>query len=138
MKTRSGISILAIVSIFSCKEPAVLIPYQELGSFNSRVDGQNYALANILNNYLLLSPDKVYKVKYANKNARPSEASENALWYDKRQQILSLEVSPPDGPACYWENVSKDILEQAVKSSNGMTTIDSLAKPYQPANSCLR
>ncbi|GAB3752625.1 hypothetical protein [Spirosoma pomorum] len=138
MKTRSLISILAVVAVFSCKQPAVLIPYQELGSFNSRVDGQNYALADILNNYPLLSPNKIYKVRYANKNARPSEARENALWYDKRQHILSMEVSPPDGPACYWENVSKDILEQAVKSNNGMLTIDSLAKPYQPANTCLR
>jgi hypothetical protein len=139
MKTRSVISILAVVSVFSCKEPNLFNSYRDIGSFSSWVEGQNRALALILDKYGSLSTNnKPYKVKYTNNNAPSSEARVNALWYNKSQQILALEISPPDGAACHWKNVTRDILERATKSSNGMLTIDSLAVPGQPTNYCLR
>jgi hypothetical protein len=139
MKTRSVISILAVVSIFSCREPNLFSPYQDVGSFDSRVEGQNRALALILHKYpSLANNNRSYKVKYTRNNAPSSERAENALWYNKSQQTLALEISPPDGAACHWKNVTRAVLERATKSSNGMLTIDSLAVPGQPTNYCLR
>ncbi|MCK8496126.1 hypothetical protein M0L20_29940 [Spirosoma sp. RP8] len=139
MKIRSAISILAVVSIFSCKEPNLFNSYRDIGSFSTRIEGQNQAISHILGKYGSLSTnDKSYKVKYTRSNAPSSEHPQNALWYNKSQEVLGLEVSPPDGVSCSWKNVTKDILERAAKSSNAMLTIDSLAVPSQPTNTCLR
>jgi hypothetical protein len=138
MKTRSVVFVLAIGVVFSCKEPGLFSSYRDLGSFSSRVEGQNQALTYLLKNYNSLPTNGDYKLKYTNDNALPSEARANALWYNKNQETLGLEQDIPDGPSCYWKNVRKDILEQAVKSSDGMRAIDTLSVPNQPANTCLR
>jgi hypothetical protein len=138
MKTRSVISLLVVVSVFSCKEPGIFSSYRDLGSFSSRVEGQNQALAYFLKNYDSLPKNKSYKIKYTRENSPSSEHPQNALWYNKSQEVLSLEVSPPDGAACSWSSVRKDVLEKAVKLSDGMRAIDTLSVPNQPANTCLR
>ncbi len=138
MKTRSLTSILAVLAVFSCKEPNLFNSYRDIGSFDSRVEAQNHALAYILANYDSLPTNREYKVKYNNDNALPSEARQNALWYNKREETLKMEVDIPDGPSCTWKNVRKDILEKATKSSNGMIALDTLATPSQSANTCRR
>ncbi|GAB3753688.1 hypothetical protein [Spirosoma pomorum] len=137
MKYRSFSLLLVFVSAFSCNEPGILSRYRDLGSFSSRVEGQNKALAYFLKNYDSLPRNAPYRIKYAKNNPLPSEHPENALWYNKSEEILSLEVSPPDGPACYWKSVRKDVLEEAVKSIDGLRTLDTLAMPGQPTNTCL-
>jgi hypothetical protein len=138
MRIRSFFSVLAVVSVFSCKEPGLFTSYRDIGSFSSRVQGQNQALVHILDKYSSLPTNKEYKVKYANNNALPNEARQNALWYDKRKEVLSLEVDIPDGPSCSWKNVTKAVLEEAVKSSDGMRSLEYFAVPNQPTNTCLR
>ncbi len=137
MKTRSIVSILAVVSVFSCKEPNLFNRYRDLGSFSSRVEGQNKALAYFLENYNSLPTSGSYRIKYAQDYSPSSGHPENALWYNKGQEILSLETSPPDGPACFWKNVKLDVLEKAVKSSDGLRAVDSLSLPGQPIKTCL-
>jgi hypothetical protein len=138
MRIRSIRYLLAVGAVFGCTASDLFSSYAELGSFSSRVEGQNQALAHLLKNYNSLSINRVYKVRYSNDNARPDEHRDAAIWFNKTQEKLQLEISIPDGPSCSWENVRKDILEQAVKSGNGMLTIDSLTKANQPTNTCLR
>ncbi len=138
MKATSIGYILALGAFLGCKEPNLFSPYRDVGSFSSRVEAQNQALAEIVKNYGSLPTNKDYKVKYTNANALPSEYRQSALWYNKTDQTLKLELSIPDGAACIWKKVSRDVLEQAIKSNDGMLIVDSLSTPNQPTKTCLR
>ena len=138
MKTKSIFYILALGAVFSCKELGLTSEYNSVGSFNNRVEAQNQALAFILKNYNSLPANKYYKVKYDNLNSPPSDSRLQALWYNKGEKILVLEPSPPDGPACSWEKVTKEVLEQASRANDGMLKIDSIAAPKQATRDCLR
>lgn len=111
--------------------------YKDLGTFDTKLDAQNQAVAFILNKYGSLPRQDHYKVRYSFRDARPNEFSRNALWYHKELAELALEVDIHSGSVCRWTDVNETILEQATKSTNSLTRIDSLATPNQPFSQCL-
>lgn len=138
MKISSIICLVTLGAILGCKELGLTDPYRDLGSFNSRVEAQNQAITHILEKYNSMPTDQYYKVKYDNKNAPPSEFRQNALWYNKRDETLKLELDVYSGPSCTWDKVTRDVLEQASKSNDSMLKIDSLTRPNQPTSRCLQ
>jgi hypothetical protein len=121
-----------------CDPSSINGGYHDIGTFNSRAEGQTQAINSILKNYSSLPSTGHYKVKYANRNAPPTEQRENAIWYSKSESELIFEVDVASGPMCRWNEVSKVILEQASQSTNSLSKVDSLSKPNQPFGQCLR
>lgn len=138
MKGFAKLFLSAVALLTGCESTGVDGGYHDLGVFSSRVQAQNIAIADILRNYGSLPTNGYYKVKYANNNALPNEHRENALWYSKGESTLRLEVDVNSGSVCSWQEVSRSVLEQAVKSTDSMNKIDSLAKPNQPYAQCLK
>jgi hypothetical protein len=108
-----------------------------LGIYDTRVEAQNKAISHILEKYESLPKDGYYKVVYSFRDNAPNTRSKNSLWYNRGSKELGLEKDVNSGPACLWQEVSKSILEQAGKSTDGMIRVDSLSKPYQPTSQCL-
>jgi len=120
----------------SCDPNSINGGYHNVGTFNSRAEGQKQAISTILKNYNSLPSTGHYKVKYTNRNSPPTERGENAIWYSKSESELIFEVDIASGPMCRWKEVNKAILDQATKSANSLSKIDSLAKPNQPFSQC--
>jgi hypothetical protein len=136
LNLKNLISLLSLLSL-SCDPNSIGGGYHDIGTFNSRVEGQKQAINNILKNYGSLPSRGHYKVKYAYRNSPPTEQRENAIWYSKSESELIFEVDVASGPICRWKEVSRAILEQAIKSTNSLSKVDSLAKPNQPFRQCL-
>ncbi len=108
-----------------------------MGTYDTKIEAQNKAIIYILGKYESLPSDGYHKVVYSFRDNLMGEPSKNALWYNKRDIKLGLEVDVNSGIACSWKEVSKSVLEQASKSKNGMVEIDSLSNRDQPTAQCL-
>lgn len=125
--------------LVSCDPASINGGYHDLGSFNTRVEAQNRAIADILKNYGSLPENSYYKVKYSFRNQTPTAPtgqSEHALWYNKNETQLALEVDVNSGVVCRWTSANRSLLDQASKKMDGMALIDSLGKPNQPIAQC--
>jgi hypothetical protein len=132
---KSLIGLLPLLCL-GCDPNSIGSGYHDIGTFNSRAEGQKQAINTILKNYNSLPSTGHYKVKYANRNSPPTEERENAIWYSKSELELIFEVDVASGPICRWKEVDKAILDQATKSINSLSKIDSIAKPSQPFSQC--
>ena len=137
MKKLSNYCLLLLGSMVGCISNPFSDGYKDLGTFDTKVEAQNQAVAHILSKYNSL-PDKDYKVLYNFRDARPGDVSRNALWYNKNSNDMAIEVDINSGAACRWSEVGKIVLEQASRSSDSMIKIDSLSKPNQPTSQCLK
>ncbi|GAB2594896.1 hypothetical protein [Spirosoma areae] len=138
MKLFGKAAILLSSLLVGCDIAAITGGYHDLGRFSSRIAAQNHAIATIFKKYGSLPNKGYYKVTYANANSLPTEHRENALWYNKSDSTLALEVDVNSGTVCNWQQVSRAVLERATKSVDGLSKIDSLAKPNQPFSQCFR
>lgn len=112
--------------------------YEDLGTFGTKRQAQNEAIAHISSRYYSLSPNTYYKVKYTFLRSDSLQISNtHALWFYKDSTTLFLETDIQSGWQCRWSEVDKTILEAAVKSPNSLHKIDSIAKPLQPFARCL-
>ncbi|SFC85811.1 hypothetical protein SAMN05216167_102608 [Spirosoma endophyticum] len=137
MKVLSKSCLILIFILTGCKPTGLNGSYKDLGEFESRIEAQNQAITNILDQYNSLPQNDYYKVRYSVRNSAPTERSENALWYHKELSSLALEQDIHSGAVCRWQEVSKVVLEQAIRSANSLIKIDSLSKPNQPFRQCL-
>ncbi len=110
--------------------------YHDIGKFSTKNDAENGGIAYILKKYDSLPKEGYYKIKYSMTNRVPTERSPNSLWYNKNEAKLALELDIGSGTACKWSDVTKAVLEQALKSNTGLSKMDSLAKPDQPLGQC--
>lgn len=135
-----GKSCLFVVSLLvSCNLASINGGYHDLGLFSTRVEAQNRAIADIVRNYGSLPENSYYKVKYSFRNQTPgvpTGQSEHALWYNKNETQLALEVDVNSGVVCRWTSTSRTLLDQASKAADSMALIDSLGKPNQPIAQC--
>lgn len=125
--------------LIGCDLASINGGYHDLGLYDTRIDAQNKAIADILRNYGSLPQNGYYKLKYAFRKPTPTAPTgqrEHALWYNKNENQLALEVDVNSGIACKWTNVTRALLEEANKSTDSMSKIDSLGKPDQPIAQC--
>jgi hypothetical protein len=104
--------------------------------YKTKLNAQNGAIKHIIAKYNSLPDNQYYKVKYSVTDPLPNEERENAIWYDKGKAELVFEADVASGPMCTWREVSRTILDQASKSANSLSKVDSLAKPNQPFGQC--
>ncbi|RIV17986.1 hypothetical protein DYU11_30225 [Fibrisoma montanum] len=129
MKTnRVKLPVLMLLLVTACEIPALNGGYNKrLGKYNSKVEAQNNAMREILERFNRLPDDKNYKILYTF-NSAPGSRGEEAMWYNRGNQRLALEVDPQSGIACSWFKIDKTILEKAVAANDGITGLDSLAQ----------
>ncbi len=119
--------LLAVVSLPSCDVNAVG-PYHNLGKFTSRAVAEHKALEYLANRYNKLPTNNYEKVKYIFNPAKPNTRSSNAIWYNKTNQELKLEIDLGSGTCTSWTGVNQAVLNQIVAQSRGLPTADSLDK----------
>ena len=137
MKILRNSCLLLLGSIVGCTSNPFSDGYKDIGTFDTKLEAQNQAVAHILERYNSLPDNEDYKVLYNFRDARPGNTSRNSLWYNKSSTSLAIEQDIHSGATCRWKDVGKAVLEQAIKSSNSMMRIDSISAPNQPASQCL-
>lgn len=130
-----GYIFLSVLSV-GCDSIAINGGYHDIGRYNTKIEAQNSGIADILKNYGSLPQSGYYRIKYSISKTSPTERSPNALWYSKSEAKLALETDIGSGTSCTWAEVTRTVLEQAIKSTDSMSKIDSLAKPDQPIGHC--
>ena len=136
MKISRKSYLLLLIFLAGCDPTTINGGYHDLGRYSTRIEAQNGAIADILKNYGSLPLNGDYKIKYSISKTSPTERSPNALWYNKAEAKLALELDLGSGVACRWTEVTRTVLEQALKSANSLAKIDSIAKPNQPIAQC--
>lgn len=138
MKFTKIVCTFFVISLTGCYPNLLNESYKEIGTFDTKVEAQNKAVAYILNQYGSLPQNKYYKVLYSFRNVSHGDFNRNAMWYNKESNELAIEVDINSGIACQWKEVNKTILEQAAVSTNSLSKIDSLSKPNKElSQSCL-
>lgn len=125
------------VGLIGCVSDILSGGYESLGTYDTRVEAQNKAINRVLERYESLPENEYYKVVYSFRDNAPNRRSKNSLWYNRGTRKLALEVDVNSGISCSWQEVSKNILEQASKAGDGMIKIDSLSNRDQPVSQCL-
>lgn len=127
---------LILCVFLGCDSGNISGRYHNIGVYGTKLNAQNGAIKHIIAKYSSLPDNGYYKVKYSVTNTLPTEARENAIWYDKGKAELVFEADVASGPMCTWREVSKTVLDQASKSASSLSKVDSLAKPNQPLSQC--
>lgn len=135
MKLSQKVCIVFSSLLFGCDFSSINSEYRNIGEFRTRIEAQNGGIDHILKNYESL-PKGDYKIKYSITNTTLVERSPNALWYNKDEARLAIERDLGSGTACKWTEVTRTVLEQALKATDSLSKIDSLAKPDQPLGQC--
>ena len=129
-------SLLLLLLLTGCEMNPIDGGYKELGKFSSKTDAQNAALKRVLDRFNKLPDNKHYKVSYSF-DGPPNQRNSQALWYDKTNQRLSIEVDKRSGIACSWDKIDRDVLQTAVTVKRGLTSVDSLGKSTSTMPGCL-
>ena len=135
MKLSPKVCIVLLGFLAGCDSASINGGYRDIGKFSTRIEAQNGGINYILKNYESL-PKGDYKIKYSITNTTSTERSPNALWYNKDEARLAIERDLGSGTACKWTEVTRTVLEQALKATDSLSKIDSLAKSDQPLGQC--
>ncbi len=136
MKIFKRSCLLLLCISLGCDPVSITGKYHNIGVYKTKLNAQNGAIKHIIAKYNSLPDNQYYKVKYSVTDPLPNEERENAIWYDKGKAELVFEADVASGPMCTWREVSRTILDQASKSANSLSKVDSLAKPNQPFGQC--
>ena len=139
MKLSGKSYLLLLIFLAGCDPATINGGYHDLGRYSTRIEAQNGAITDILKNYGSLPLNGYYKIKYSFHYPTPSGSisqDSHALWYSKSEVKLALESDIGSGTSCTWTEVTRTVLEQAIKSTDSISKVDSLAKPNQPIAQC--
>lgn len=112
--------------------------YKSLGTFDTKREAQNQALAHIINRFDRLPKNDFYRVSYSFRDVDPSLGNRHAIWYNQQEHRLGMEVDLGSGMTCIWYEVDQALLEQIVQINQGMAGVDSLAKSVYDNAHCLQ
>lgn len=130
------LSLLLLLLFTGCEMGTSIDGYKDIGKFSTKTDARGAALKKVVDRFDKLSEKKPYKVSYSF-DAAQYESTREALWYDKANQILSIEEDIGSGTSCRWKEVDKAVLQDIIAIGKGITGIDSLGRGQGDTSRCL-
>ena len=131
---------LSLMILNSCDKDELKDGYLPIGKFTNRTTAETEALKTLVNRFSALPASGYYKLKYEFDDVQlapgvsGSGYRKHAIWYDKGNGQLAVEVDIYSGTSCRWNKVDQIGLQKMIDSKQGLEAANQLANPIESRN----